>query len=173
MATNLQFITSQTVVENSSSFIITDIFSAKYDNYYLTFDVGQTGVAATNINARLLDSSNTEISNANYDTAILGMNFGSAFTEYGLTNQTTIKYFFLVTGDTSTGRASPSSVFIHNPFSSSSYTFLQGQSVRSTSYGGKGIAVLKETTSCTGIKFIPENGSATFRTSKISIYGVK
>ena len=173
MATNLEFIKSVSVVEGSSTFTITDIFSDKYDVYYLTFDVGQTGGAATNINARLLDSSSNEISNANYDSASLGMNFGSAFNEYRTPAQTTIKYFFLVTGDTATGSASPSSVFIYNPFSSSSYTFLQGQSIRSTSYGGKGISVLKETTSCTGIKFLPENGSATFRTSKISVYGVK
>ena len=173
MATELQFIKSESVVDGSSTFSVTDVFSDKYEVYYLYFDVGQTGVAATNINARLLDSSSTEISNANYDTAILGMNFGSAFNEYALTGQTTIKYFFLSTGDTSDGRASPTGVYIYNPFSSSSYTFLQGQSIRSTSYGGKGIAVLKETTSCTGIKFLPENGSATFRTSKISVYGVK
>jgi hypothetical protein len=173
MATNLEFIKSESVVDGSSTFSVTDVFSDKYDVYYLYFDVGQTGVAATNINARLLDSSSTEISNANYDTAILGMNFGSAFDEYIPTAQTTIKYFFLSTGDTPAGRASPTGVYIYNPFSSSSYTFLQGQSIRSVSYGGKGIAVLKETTSCTGIKFLPENGSATFRTSKVSVYGVK
>jgi hypothetical protein len=64
-------------------------------------------------------------------------------------------------------------IYIFTPFSSSSYTFLNQQeaSVISAGFKGyKGIGVLRQTTSMTGISFLT-NGSSTMDFNA-SIYGL-
>ena len=66
-------------------------------------------------------------------------------------------------------------VYFFNPFSSSSYTFRlhQAQSFYTTNYprGGKGIGVLKQTSSITGINIF-QSGSA-FSYLNIRTYGLR
>tara|TARA_R100000458_G_C8235205_1_gene215746 strand:+ start:82 stop:603 length:522 start_codon:yes stop_codon:yes gene_type:complete len=173
MATNLQFIKSETVTSGDSSFSITDLFSDAYDVYYISVDAGQSGNAATDINARLLDSSDAEINSTSYDYANLRMNFGSSYTEQNSEDETSFLFVSGLISRTPDGSSSPGSFYLFNPYSSSSYSFITGQSVDNNQSGSKYIGVLKSTTSCTGIKFIPNNGSATLKTFTVSVYGVK
>tara|TARA_R100001463_G_scaffold83739_3_gene138292 strand:- start:522 stop:1046 length:525 start_codon:yes stop_codon:yes gene_type:complete len=172
---NLQFIKSETVTSGSSNFSVTNIFSAEYDVYYISLEAGQSGNAATDINARLLDSSSAEISNSNYDYATLRHTIGGSSTAEGRdTSQNKFPSFIGLASRTQANASNGGSVYIYNPFSSSSFTFVNGNSI--DTLGAKGdryIGVLRETTSCTGIKFIPNNGSATLKTFRVDVYGVK
>ena len=171
---SLQFIKSETVTSGSSTFSVTDIFSAEYDVYYISLDAGQSGTAASDINARLLNTSGSEISNTNYEYANLRHTTGGSTTaEERTTNNAHFPSFIGLASRTQSQASNPGSVYIYNPFASS-YTFVQGNSI--DTLGAKSsryVGVLKEATSCTGIKFIPNNGSATLKTFRVDVYGVK
>ena len=175
MATNLQFIKSETVTSGSSNFSVTNIFSAEYDVYYISLDAAQSGIAASDINARLLDSSSAEISNSNYDYANLRHTIGGSTTaEEKATGGDKFSSFIGLAARTQANAGNGGSVYIYNPFSSSSYTFVNGNSIDTVgAKGSRYIGVLKETTSCTGIKFFPNNASATLKTFRVDVYGVK
>jgi|TARA_R100000482_G_C5098355_1_gene134408 hypothetical protein len=175
MATNLEFIKSETVTNGSSTFSVTDIFSAHYDVYYISLDAGNSGSAASDINAQLIDGSGSAISNTNYEYGNIRHTTGSSTTaDEQSTNNAHFPSFIGLAARTQANASNSGSVYIYNPFSSSSYTFVNGNSI--DTLGAKSsryVGVLKETTSCTGIKFIPNNGSATLNTFKVSVYGVK
>ena len=176
MATNLEFIKSESfgyADTGTSTFSITDCFDDRYDVFYVNVLLGQSGIAATDINMRLLDSSDTEISTANYDYAGLIMNTGSAFTESKNTGQTSFFGIAGLTGRTPTNSSSAVNFYVYNPTSTTSYTFLQGQGMENDDRGSKYIGVLDLTTSCTGMKFIPNNASATIRQITVNVYRVK
>lgn len=172
---NLQFIKSETVTSGSSSFSVTDIFSAEYEVYYISLDAGQSGSAASDINARLLDSSSAEISNSNYDYANLRHTTGGSTTaEERAQSGDKFPSFIGLAARTQSQASNGGSVYIYNPFSSSLYTFVNGNSI--DTIGAKSsryIGVLKENTSCTGIKFFPNNVSATLKSFRVDVYGVK
>ena len=66
-------------------------------------------------------------------------------------------------------------LYIFNPYSSSSYTFslFQNQSMSSTNgRGGKGIAVLTQTNSITGIHLYSDN-SGTMTNLDVKTYGLR
>jgi len=175
MATELQFIKSASYGYDdtgTSTFSITDCFNDTYEVFFVIVTMGQSGGAASDMNMRLLDSSDTEISTANYDYAGLVMNTGSVFSENRNTGQTSFIGIAGLTGRTSTNSSSSVNFYVYNPISSS-YTFVQGQGMENTSRGNKYIGVLDLTTSCTGMKFIPNNVSATIRQITVSVYGVK
>ena len=67
-----------------------------------------------------------------------------------------------------------SSVEVHNPYDSSSYTFVSLQSSGDIGLGSKTIAVRTVTDQVTGLQFKPENAysSAKFDMD-VSVYGVK
>lgn len=172
---NLQFIKSETVTSGSSTFSVTNIFSAEYDVYYISLDAGKSGSAASDINARLIDGSGSEISNTNYEYGNLRHTIGGSTTaEEQTTNNAHFPSFIGLAARTQAQAGNGGSVYIYNPFSSSSYTFVNGNSI--DTLGAKAsryVGVLKETTSCTGIKFIPNNGSASLETFRVDVYGVK
>lgn len=171
---NLQFIKSETVTSGSSNFSVTNIFSAEYDVYYISLDAGQSGIAASDINVRLLDGSSSEISSTDYEYASgIHTTGSSTFTEGRTTNNSEFPSFIGLASRTQDISSATGSAYIYNPFSSSSYTMVQGASI--DTQGGKSsryVGVLKLTTSCTGLKFIPSNGSATLKTFRVSVYGV-
>jgi len=172
MATNLEFIKSASGT-SVSSLSVTDCFSADYDVYYITLtdlDQSASGVATE---VRYLDSGGSQISTANYDTAQLVMRSSSAFAEGRFTNDTEQKGISYQVTTTSGGIGV--SMYVFNPFDSSSYTFSTTQT--SFIYSGnlegyKSIQTLKSAQSVTGISF--NNVSPhTFDSIKANVYGVK
>jgi len=168
MATNLQFIKSATASGGVSTLDISNCFSAKYDVYELFIPKVDT---ASNFypSFRFLKASDgTADTTANYDSAALLLG-ATGFGEIRYTNQTSIinSFGFASTNDANNfGR-----VTIYNPFDSSSYTFINGQSVfvYSNLEGGKTIAVHKVAQSNSGIQLLFSNMTEV----KASIYGVK
>ena len=171
---NLEFIKSAngTIV---SSLSVTDCFSADYDVYYLSITKIDQSANGTAVKYRFLDSSNTAISDSSYDQATLVMQSGGSFTESRTTNQTN------GFGAAGYGMRDPedgmgASIYIFNPFDSSSYTFVQAQNTfivvgGSTMEGYKNIGVLKSAEQCNGIEFFPDVGD--FTNITVKVFGVK
>lgn len=136
MAGNLEFIKSLTV-STVTSVSITDIFSDKYDVYFISLFDGQ-GSGSTNIAMTLLDSGGTEITASEYDFALLNMPAYSAFAESKATSTTSFPTISFVTDSNGQGAG----IYIFNPYDSSSYTFVTGQA--STWNTGSGLIARKQ-----------------------------
>lgn len=169
MAGSLELIKSASGT-SVSSLSITDCFSADYDVYQIT--VRQDTAAGNSVKTQLIDSGGSPITTSNYSYAQYQMRSNTAFFDLDRSTSTdSMRLFLQGTNDSGT------TMYIFNPFSSSSYTF--GQAQQSVYYGGAGIpligiksiGVLKLTTSCTGIKFTPITPN--FTDIEVSVYGVK
>jgi hypothetical protein len=169
MSTNLQFIKSATASGGVSTLDISDCFSANYDVYQLYIPKIDLGGNAY-MNVRFLKASDGSAdSTSNYDSAGLMMDASGSFGENRYSNSTSLSNVFGLwnNGDYNNGGR----LTIFNPFSSSSYTFVQGQIPQfySTLYGSKNIGVHKVTQSNSGIQLLLSN----IDFAKASIYGVK
>lgn len=171
MATSLQFIKSATASGGVSTLDISDCFSADFDNYELYIPKIDLGGNAY-MNVRFLKASDGSAdTTSNYDSAgeIFSDSGSGDFSELRYTNSSAISNVFGLTniGDYNNGGL----IRIFNPFSSSSYTFIQSQmsSWYSSLVGAKNIGVHKVEQSNSGIQLILSN----IDFAKASIYGVK
>jgi len=168
MATNLEFIKSATASGGVSTLDISNCFSAKYDVYELFIPKVDTGSNFYPSFRFLKASDGTADTTANYDSAALLLG-GTGLGEQIYTNQTSLVNSFGLAGandNNNFGR-----ITIYNPFNSSSYTFVNGNSsmVYSNLSGAKTIAVHKVAQSNSGIQLLFSNMTEV----KASIYGVK
>tara|TARA_A200000159_G_C7252699_1_gene309508 strand:- start:50 stop:574 length:525 start_codon:yes stop_codon:yes gene_type:complete len=173
MATALQFIKSLTPDGSTSSLSITDVFSAEYDVYVVTYTITTDSGSPKDVHLRFINSSDTIVTNANYDFAYQQMNTNGSFTPTGLIDQDKVTGMLGATDFPPEGVSGKFEVY--NPFSASSYTFVSQQAMNSHNgarAGWKGIAVLTETTSITGLNIFLSSTNPT-SASKISVYGVK
>jgi len=162
MSTNLEFIKSASA-DNVSSLTVTDIFSANYDVYEV-FIRGNGSQNVSSISAEFLDSGGSDIGQSNYDTAILRMHPNETFSEVRTTNANTFEFAYTGSSDKDFG----AKITVFNPFSSSSYTFANIQSMSIS--GGKAIVVATVTTSAVSMKF---SANQNYTPINVSVYGVK
>jgi len=169
---NLRLI-NETTATNSSQVNITDIFSADFDIYKFTVLVDE-GTQNDNINARLINASGSVVSSSTYDWAGLDMNSYTTFSEVKFTNAT--YWYNLTQADLQTDDSGNFVMYVFNPFSSSSYTFMLGQSTQffnASNYyrARKYIGVEKSTNSMTGLNFwLNNNGTPDW---EIKTYGLR
>ena len=164
---NLRLI-NETTATSVASLSITDIFSADFDIYKVTINSdGFSGNTALDV--RYINSSGSIVTASEYDYARQLLKADTTPAEDRNTNQS-----FYYTGeliDNGLGQV----LYLFNPYSSSSYTFslFQNQSMASTNgRGGKGIAVLTQTNSITGIHLYSDN-SGTITNLKFRTYGLR
>ena len=173
MATKLEFVKSVSGASTSSSISITDVFSDKYDVYLVTYECVTNSSSPKNVNLRFINSSNSIITNANYDYAIYQQYTHQNFVVHQDTNQTNfpqLLHYADLPPEGSKGKFE-----VYNPFSSSKYTYITQQGVGA--HNGQeaafnGVAVLTEETSCTGFNVYISNTELDTGT-KFNIYGVK
>ena len=169
MATNLQFIKSESISTNTTAFDITDCFGVGYDVYYLAFQKFNSTSGGNTIKIRFLDSSNNPITASEYDWAYLNLTSSSSFVETKAVNQNIINF-----GTTGTGSSlMNTSAYIYNPDDTNSYTFLTSQGAnRDTALEGrKQISVLTQASVIKGIRV--DSGSTNMSEGTLSVYGVK
>ena len=172
MATNLEFIKSASGT-SVTALDLTDCFSDKYDVYYLTSSL-DIGTGAGYWEAYLLDSGGSTLTGLHYDTANLELQANNPFAEYRITNQSFWRDLGAYQDD---GKGYGLSMYIYNPFDSSSYTFVQSSSAGmyvsdTVLFGGKGIGVYKQASTVYGIR-LTNSGPATYDYISASIFGVK
>ena len=166
MATELQFIKSASA-NGDATVSVTDCFSANYDVYKIVINnVVNTGGASAFL--RFIDSGGSTITASDYDRAVQGLySIHSSSSSKGNSTSISSLAFYQTTGG---GLV----CYVYNPFSSSDYTFVSGQSsYLEINYlaGTKFIGVLKQSASMTG--FSLNLTGQTFTTMNISVYGVK
>jgi hypothetical protein len=169
----LEYITSVTPDGSSSSISVTDVFSADYDIYQVTYNFTTDSSSPKDTHLRFINSSDSIVTNSNYDYAYLLMKMFTGFSETQGTGQDKITGMLGATDLPPEGNAGNFKVF--NPFSSSLYTLVSSQSANvhnGEEAGWKGVAVLKETTSITGFNMFLTSTNPT-NASKINVYGVK
>ena len=176
MAGSLELV--KTVTGTSSAAVdVTDCFSADYDVYKVTIYNKDASSGAFNQNLRLLDSGGTAITDTEYDVAILLLNSASSFTESRATSDNRFYQFLGYNLTVGGGNSQGATAYIHNPYDSSSYTFVKSQSGNNGGnlVGMKYIGVHKVAEQITGIQLKSEgfSGTTTFESGTTSIYGVK
>ena len=170
MAGSLEFIKSASGT-SVSSLSVTDCFSDKYDVYFVSI----TKLDRTNANylgLRVRDSGGVD-STANYDFASLQIESSTSFGELRNTNQTSFTTPVQYQG-TGADNGAGLSMYVFNPFDSSSFTFFLSQSVgyySSGLIGHKMIGVHTVAEQILGLEFLPRVG--TFDNITANVYGVK
>jgi len=167
---NLELITSQTGT-TVANFDLTNIFSDKYDVYKIQLFDEEVANADYNF-FRVIRSAGTD-SGANYDYANLAMYSFTSFAEIKATGSTTanyLGYLYPALYDDGIGVT----MYVFNPYDSSSYTFFTAQSSSFANtvglYGFKSIMVHKVAEQLTGIS-IQRTGN--FNKITANVYGVK
>ena len=172
MATELQFITKQSITTPANNFQITNCFSANYDVYKIV--ISKLDNASTAIQRlRFIKSDDSVDSTSNYDYAVNYQRSWSTVLEQRATNGTYIDYISSQTNGTEVGIGLVLDCF--NPYDSSSYTFLNFQNSSFMAGSGnrvtKGIGVNTVAQSITGFQML--NSSGNYDTLEVSVYGVK
>jgi len=170
---NLRLINETEITSGVTSVNITDVFSADFDIYSVTVET-QSNSGSFDIRTRFINSSGSVISASNYDYAQIFMPVDRAFAEVRATNDSHTASMMGTTGISPYG--SGAEVWIFNPYSASSYSFIISQQVGYWINAGspdraprKGIAVLKQTASMTGFQIY--NGQ--FANGTIRTYGLR
>ena len=176
MATNLQLIHKQNMNTSTSDISITNLFSDTYSTYFISTS-GVESSSYSRFTMRLLDSGGTAITATEYDVAILLLNSASSFTETRSTSDNRFYQFLGYNLTVGGGNSQGATAYIHNPYNSSSYTFVQSQSGNNGGnlVGMKYIGVHKVAEQISGIQLKSEafSGTSTFESGTTSIYGVK
>lgn len=157
---NLRLINETEVTTPANKIQITDVFSADFDIYCIEVVNTTAGTQRENnsMDIRLINSSGSEIATTSYDNKSLFFR-GASDIELGSTNRND---FALLYHDTSGQNGNGNmTMWVFNPYSSSSYTFNMHQTSGQMSYpsttsihhNSKGVGVLKQTTSITGYSF--------------------
>jgi len=172
MAGNLEFIKSASGT-SVSSLSVTDCFSADYDVYYLSISKLDT-TGNSYIYIRFIDSGGSVISASEYATAWLDLN---SWTSFGEQKSTSFDKMGIGSSSGSlTTDLGGYSVYIYNPYDSSSYTFINGQSAAYTVAptnalaGSKSIGVHKSAEQITGINLLLNTGTIDNITA--NVYGL-
>ena len=168
---NLRLI-NETSFSSTANVNVTDVFSADFDIYKITVET----TSATNNyipTLRFLNTSGSLVSASNYDEAHLELKKSVAFNDFYTTNTTR----FRISGNAGnlSNEGSVSTIYVFNPYSSSSYTFLLEQSfvnITGSNAGQKGIGVLKQTASMGGFQIYEQNYSANL-TGIARTYGLR
>ena len=171
---NLRLINETEITSSQSSTSVTDVFSSDFDIYKITLqDISTVGTTDVDINARFINSSGSVDTTGTYHYAVLQLKAYSSFTE---NKGTTYNRIDRITLSDQSPEAQGSVIYVYNPFSSLSYTFLNWQSSLSrdaSTEGFKGIGCLLETSSITGIQFYDYNGDRPYNSGIIRTYGLR
>ena len=169
---NLRLINETPITSAVNSVNVTDVFSADFDIYFATIsNVSSDSTTGNNTRMRFINASGSVVSASNYDNAQLDMAGETSFGEIRGTNADSTGLAFAMTNDLEPEGIS-NSYYFFNPYSSSSYSFGLWQSEGVPSGGGlsiKGIGVLKQTASMTGIQFY----NVSFTDISVKCYGLR
>jgi hypothetical protein len=169
---NLRLLNETSVTSGVASVSVTDVFTDDFDVYKIIFtDMEIQTESYTNM--RFINSSGSIVSSSNYDNAVLGVYSFTSFGELKSSGDTSIEYLnYLYPNSYDDGNGN--TLYIFNPTNSSSYTFVihQGSGMANGvgNYNFKGIAVLKETSSITGINLFR---TGNINNIKIRTYGLR
>ena len=169
---NLRLINQTSTTTGVASLSVTDVFSADYDVYKITFT--DTEFAALDwMEFRFINSSGTVITSSKYDEGVLELDTGGDFGQGKEQNDT--NFSRLIRSHTSEAKGGDAIMFLFNPFSSSSYTYGLSKSFGTITngFGTNGIFLLKELASMTGFQVRDNNTTRPFAGGSVKTYGLR
>ena len=172
MASKLELINSiNSTTTNVSTVSFDNIFSDKYNNYFLTV-TGFEPALSEELGFRLINSSGSVLNGNNYDSSSYTLSTSATFGEVQDQNKDKWRYGGYAQHDSNTGFAA--SMYIYNPYNSSSHTyaFLSSSQGHNQYIGRKVLYVYKVAESTRGLEFT-NNGNYNMDILTASIYGVK
>ena len=169
---NLRLLSDTDLVDGVTTFSATDVFNADFDIYKITINnLSHNSGSPAQISYRVINSSGSVVTASNYDSAVHQQKSDASFSEKRGSNENDTQ--LMGYADISP-EASGFVIYIFNPFSSSSYTFILSQNATAVSgafYGQKGIAVLRQASSITGFQIIAS--SNTLDSGNMKVYGLR
>ena len=171
---NLRLI-NETSFSAVSSATVTDIFTSDFDIYkVLVTGLNQNDATQNVASFRLVNTSGSIITASNYDNAQLNIDSYGSFGEQRSTNQAKL-YRFLGNLNDEPDDAN-ATLYVFNPTSTSSYTFLLQQADSKWTNGFssfKGIGVLKNTSAVGGINFFSDGTAGKAISATVRTYGLR
>ena len=171
---NLRLI-NETSFSAVSSATVTDIFTSDFDIYkVLVTGLNQNDATQNVASFRLVNTSGSIITASNYDNAQLNIDSYGSFGEQRSTNQAKL-YRFLGNLNDEPDDAN-ATLYVFNPTSTSSYTFLLQQADSKWTNGFssfKGIGVLKNTSAVGGINFFSDGTAGKTNSATVRTYGLR
>ena len=178
MASNLEFVKNVNfnTSPSSSTLIIDEVFTDRYDSYFVNLTKIDGNLSGYYIALKFLDSSGSLITSSDYNWASQQMTSDNTYAESKGANTTLINNI----GYSGSGGLDDdkfdggTSMYIHNPASNSDFTFVHAQASgfnnSSVLYSFKTCGVLANTSAVRGFRL---TGHSAFYGVNISVYGVK
>lgn len=167
---NLRLI-DETSGTSVSSISVSNVFSEDFDIYKVIIkNVDSTAEDYTHM--RFINSSGSIVTSSNYNYASAFLRSYNTFTEFKSTSD--VKFQRFGVQDTGAEDGGSTIAYIFNPYSNTSYSFFVNQHSGQGSLGQiglKGIGVLKQTASMSGMQFFPNSG--TFDTITVQTFGLR
>ena len=174
---NLRLIKQTATASGITSVSMTDVFSSDYDIYKVTvaqttYDVSNTDVIALKL--RFINSGGSIVSASNYSSANMMMKADATKDEDKFTNGT-YSYPGAIIGNYENGGGSH---WIYNPYNSDRFSFVTFEGIGGYDSSNnkmrsmKGIGVLEQQASMTGVNFYSSNASNTF-SAYVTVYGLR
>ena len=178
MASNLEFV--KNVLFNTSpsysTLVIDEVFTDRYDSYFVNLTKIDGNLSGYYISIKFLDSSGSLITSSDYNWASQQMASDNTYAESKGANTTLINNI----GYSGSGALDDdkfdggTSMYIHNPASSSDFTFVHAQASGFNNsgvlYSFKTCGVLANTDAVRGFRL---TGHSAFYGINASVYGVK
>ena len=171
---NLRLINETTVSSNvASSVSITDVFSSDFDIYKIV-STAHIHNADKDIYMRYINSAGSIVSASNYSSANMMMKADATKDEDKFTNGT-YSYAGAIIGNYENGGGSH---WIYNPYNSDRFSFVTFEGIGGYDSSNnkmrsmKGIGVLEQQASMTGVNFYSSNASNTF-SAYVTVYGLR
>ena len=159
---SLRLLNETTVGSSVSNVKITDVFSADFDIYKITFNGTDTS-ADTDIDLQLVNAAGTTITSSDYKYGFVRNNSNSAMTQ--MKSNGNSKFLdFMGKGGNDSGESCDVTTYIFNPFSPDSYTYSITQSANAIVaifQAIKGSGVFEELVSITGFQVNINSGTTT------------
>ena len=174
---NLRLIKQTATASGITSVSMTDVFSSDYDIYKVTvaqttYDVSNTDVIALKL--RFINSGGSIVSASNYSSANMMMKADATKDVDKFTNGT-YSYAGAIIGNYENGGGSH---WIYNPYNSDRFSFVTFEGIGGYDSSNnkmrsmKGIGVLEQQASMTGVNFYSSNASNTF-SAYVTVYGLR
>ena len=149
-------------------------WDSSYDVYVVKIVNLTTSAGILSLLARFLNTSNTEISSANYDRASKQLRTGGAFSNSSATNETYMNLFDFGNNNNEQLNAI---LYYFNMNNASEYSFYTIEQSRLDPYtelrGLQGGGVLTSAEATQGIKYYTNTGLTDFTGGKFTLYGLK
>tara|TARA_B100000282_G_C31577441_1_gene419469 strand:+ start:37 stop:564 length:528 start_codon:yes stop_codon:yes gene_type:complete len=175
MATNFRFLGKFSVIRGSTTLQLTDIFSDAFDIYRIVLSDFRVDTATDYFYTRLINSSDTVISTANYDTTSSLFLSNANFQQLRAVDYTRIVPSTTLVDDDSF--TSFNAIYnFYQPFDSSAYTFFTSevtQWLNGTGRGARTSGVQQTQQSITGIQLAVGALNHVFEGGNATVYGIK